>query len=70
MEQKFSQDGWRGNYLLDGFPRNQENWDVWQKIIKERADITTLLYFEAPQEALEKRLLGRGQSSGREDDNP
>jgi hypothetical protein len=33
-------------------------------------NIDALLYFEAPQEALEARLLGRGQTSGREDDKP
>ena len=57
--------------LLDGFPRNQENIDVWsQKKMDEEFDVKFCLFLECGFETMEKRLMGRAQTSGRADDNP
>lgn len=57
--------------LLDGFPRNQENIDVWnQKKMDEIVDVKFVLYLECGFETMEKRIMGRALSSGRADDNP
>lgn len=56
-------------YLIDGFPRSAENYEAWKKIIGDEVEIKTLLYLECSLETLESRLLERGKSSGREDDN-
>ena len=56
-------------YLLDGFPRSQENMDVWDKIIGKTAEIKFLLYFECSKETMKARILERGKTSGRSDDN-
>lgn len=56
-------------FLIDGFPRNQENLDVWNSIINDIADVKFLLYFTCTLETMEKRLLKRGETSGRSDDN-
>lgn len=53
--------------LLDGFPRSQENCNVWKEIIGDKANSPFLLYFNCSQETMKKRLLGRNQ--GRADDN-
>ncbi len=55
-------------FLLDGFPRCQENLDAWDKIIKDSVKVTCLLYLVCSEETMTKRLLGRGE--GRSDDNP
>lgn len=57
--------------LLDGFPRNQENIDVWkEKKMEEDCDARFCLFLECGFETMEKRLLGRAETSGRADDNP
>lgn len=56
------------NFLIDGFPRSFENMDAWTEAMK-RHTIKFMLNFECPEEVLVGRLLERGQSSGRSDDN-
>lgn len=56
-------------YLIDGFPRSAENYEAWKKIFGDDVDVKTLLYLECTLETLEARLIERGKSSGREDDN-
>ena len=53
--------------LVDGYPRNQENMDVWDKVMKDVVDVKAALFFDCPAEEMKKRILGRGQ--GRADDN-
>ena len=53
--------------LLDGFPRNKENLDCWNKNMGDVADVKGVLYFEVSDEEMKKRLLGRNE--GRADDN-
>jgi UMP-CMP kinase len=59
----------KGKFLLDGFPRSQGNIDAWNSIIKDSADVPCLLFFNCSEETMEKRLLKRGETSGRSDDN-
>lgn len=56
------------NFLIDGFPRSFENQDAWNESMKNH-QIKFMLDFECPEEVLVGRLLERGQSSGRADDN-
>ena len=53
--------------LLDGFPRNKENIDEWNKQMKDVADVVAVVYFELADEVMKERLLGRNE--GRADDN-
>jgi len=53
--------------LVDGYPRNQENIDVWEKEMKELVEVKGALYIEVSNEEMKKRLLGRNE--GRADDN-
>jgi len=59
----------RSNFLVDGFPRNSENLDGWKRHIKNEAKVLGVLFLDCPEEVLEKRLLKRGETSGRSDDN-
>jgi len=56
--------------LIDGFPRNRDNLEGWQRKVGGRAHVVCCLSFEAPDDVLVARLLERGKNSGREDDNP
>jgi adenylate kinase family enzyme len=57
-------------FLIDGFPRNQENIDGWsQEFADGSAHINFVLFLECPESVMEQRLLERGKISGRVDDN-
>ncbi|KAK9718042.1 bifunctional uridylate/adenylate kinase [Basidiobolus ranarum] len=53
-------------FLVDGFPRAMDQALEFEKSVCE---CKFVLYFECPTEEMEKRLLKRGESSGRLDDN-
>merc|ERR1711913_143165 len=53
-------------FLIDGYPREVAQG---QEFEKEIASCTKILYFEVKDETMTERLLKRGQSSGRVDDN-
>lgn len=55
----------KDKFLIDGFPRNAENRDAWER--EAGYDCEFVLFFDCPEEVMEKRLLGRNQ--GRTDDN-
>ncbi|VVB06342.1 unnamed protein product [Arabis nemorensis] len=52
-------------FLIDGFPRNEENRIVFENVAK--IEPAFVLFFDCPEEELEKRIMNRNQ--GREDDN-
>lgn len=57
-------------YLLDGFPRNKENWDEFHKQLSEIVVVRNLIYFDCPIQTLIDRIDERSKTSGRSDDNP
>lgn len=59
-----------GNFLIDGFPRNQNNLDGWKKVVNDKVNIQFVLFIECPEDICVERCLKRGQHSGRADDNP
>ncbi|XVF23509.1 hypothetical protein REPUB_Repub13aG0044700 [Reevesia pubescens] len=52
-------------FLIDGFPRNEENRAAFESITKIEPEF--VLFFNCPEEEMERRILNRNQ--GREDDN-
>lgn len=55
-------------FLIDGFPRSQENMQAWEDHMQDHS-VKFVLDFECPEEVLVGRLLERGKDSGRSDDN-
>ena len=53
-------------FLIDGYPRQVDQGIEFEKQI---APCKLVLYVDASDESMKKRLLHRGQSSGRVDDN-
>ena len=60
-------DSGKSRFLIDGFPRNKENRDAWE--VTAGYDCDFVLFFDCPEDVMERRLLGRGETSGRTDDN-
>jgi len=56
-------------FIFDGFPRTKAQAEALDGLLEGRGDaITLMLALEVPQDELVKRLLGRGVTSGRPDD--
>jgi UMP-CMP kinase len=58
-----------GKFLIDGFPRNEENYQGWERIVGNDVDIMGVLFYDCSEAVMEARLLERGKGSGRSDDN-
>ncbi|XP_066598395.1 UMP-CMP kinase isoform X2 [Prorops nasuta] len=57
-------------FLIDGFPRNQNNVDGWEQTMSEKVIVKGVLLCECTEELCTQRCLKRGQGgSGRSDDN-
>ncbi|QCE04638.1 UMP-CMP kinase [Vigna unguiculata] len=63
--QKAMKESGNDKFLIDGFPRNEENRAAFEKVTG--IEPAFVLYFDCPEEEMERRLLSRNQ--GREDDN-
>nr|GMC82506.1 UMP-CMP kinase 3 [Ipomoea batatas] len=63
--QRAIQENGNDKFLIDGFPRNEENRAAFERVTGIQPDF--VLFFDCPEEEMEKRLLSRNQ--GREDDN-
>ncbi|KAL7716797.1 UMP-CMP kinase [Entamoeba marina] len=57
-------------FLIDGFPRNEENKNVWFECVKNEPIKTSMcICIDTSKEVMAKRILGRSVDSGRSDDN-
>jgi len=62
-------EGWtdgKGRFLIDGFPRKM---DQALKFDEEVCLSSSVIFFQTTEEVMLQRLLKRGETSGREDDN-
>lgn len=57
------------HFLIDGFPRNMDNLTGWRDHTKGEVDVLGCLFIECSETTMEERLLKRGETSGRADDN-
>ncbi|CAI9770389.1 unnamed protein product [Fraxinus pennsylvanica] len=63
--QRAMQENGNDKFLIDGFPRNEENRANFESVTGIEPEF--VLFFDCSEEEMEKRLLNRNQ--GREDDN-
>ncbi|HMP30816.1 MAG TPA: adenylate kinase, partial [Saprospiraceae bacterium] len=57
-------------YIFDGFPRTVPQAEALDQLLAEKGhSISTLIALEVDEEEIVKRILERGKSSGRPDDN-
>ncbi|XP_062382708.1 UMP-CMP kinase [Sardina pilchardus] len=69
MESTMQTDEQKFRFLIDGFPRNQDNLQGWNTVMDGKADVKFVLFFDCTNEVCIDRCLERGKSSGRTDDN-
>lgn len=69
LQQAMVQSG-RNLFLVDGFPRNFDNLQGWQEeMAEDEFQVQGVLFYDCPESVMEERLLERGKTSGRTDDN-
>ncbi|KAL0476419.1 UMP-CMP kinase [Acrasis kona] len=59
-------DSENSTFLIDGFPREMKQALDFERLV---SPCTYVLFFDCPLNVLEARLLERGKTSGRSDDN-
>lgn len=70
LKRAMEKSGWtNGKFLIDGFPRNMDNLMGWKKAMGDTLEEKFCLFLDCPEEVMERRLLSRGETSGRSDDN-
>jgi adenylate kinase len=56
-------------FIFDGFPRTKAQAEALDELLAiKEAPVRVMLSLEVPEEELVKRLIGRGETSGRPDD--
>ena len=68
LKKAMDESGKKNIFLIDGYPRNQDNIDGWNEVFGENYKLITSIILGCDEEMLEKRLLKRAQHSGRSDD--
>jgi UMP-CMP kinase len=62
--------GWdKRTYLIDGFPRSDDNCRGWNEVMGDKTELAGVVYFEADEATMTDRILARAATSGRVDDN-
>lgn len=57
-------------FLIDGFPRNENNLHGWERVMSDKTKLLFVLFFECSRDICTERCLNRGKAgSGRSDDN-
>ena len=64
LEEKKS--GGKGRFLIDGFPRKMDQAIYFEELVCPSA---CTLFLDCPEDVMNERLLNRGKTSGRSDDN-
>ena len=68
LKKAMDEAGKKNIFLIDGYPRNQDNIDGWNEVFGDNYKLITSIILGCDEEMLEKRLLQRAQHSGRSDD--
>ena len=62
--------GWeKREYLIDGYPRNTENYEGWVHETQDSVIVKQVICLECPKEVMLERMMKRAANSGRTDDN-
>lgn len=56
QEMKANQAKGKNNFLVDGFPRNQNNLEGWNKQMEGKAEVKMVLFFDCSEEVCSARV--------------
>ena len=70
IKQAMEKSGWADRqYLIDGFPRNEDNYQGFFSVMNSKVAVKRALHFQCCELILTQRILERAKTSGRNDDN-
>jgi adenylate kinase family enzyme len=46
----------KNKFLIDGFPRNKDNLDGWEREMGDKVNLEFVLFFDCPQEVIRRPL--------------
>lgn len=73
IKNKLDEIGKENLFIIDGFPRNKSNIDAWKELFNgeegRKANIIALIELVCSEKTCESRLISRGLTSGRKDDD-
>merc|ERR1712002_110020 len=55
--------------IVDGFPRNQNNLEGWERQMAGKVDVKFCLFLDCSEDVCTGRIMKRSETSGRSDDN-
>lgn len=50
-------DSGKQDFLIDGFPRNEDNLMGWKKAMDDKANVKFVLFFDCPEEVRHKNVF-------------
>ena len=70
IQERLAQEDCKQGYILDGVPRTIPQAEALNTMLAERGEeVSTVIGLEVDDDELIKRIIARGQTSGRADDN-
>ncbi|DBA13449.1 TPA: hypothetical protein GDO54_018569, partial [Pyxicephalus adspersus] len=58
MEQTMASNADKNKFLIDGFPRNEDNLQGWDRTMNGKADVSFVLFFDCDNEVSVQSSLG------------
>ena len=54
--------GWnKSKFLIDGFPRNNENQEGWNKVMSDLVDMKFVMFLECDEDKMIERICKRSE---------
>ncbi|EAR94007.1 UMP-CMP kinase (macronuclear) [Tetrahymena thermophila SB210] len=70
LKNAMEKNGWaKSKFLIDGFPRSQDNLDGWNQMMGHLINFKFVLFLDCSEDIMTQRIMKRAESSGRSDDN-
>ncbi|KAL4481666.1 hypothetical protein ABPG74_007755 [Tetrahymena malaccensis] len=70
LKNAMEKNGWaKSKFLIDGFPRSQDNLDGWNTMMGNLVNFKFVLFLDCSEDIMTQRIMKRAESSGRSDDN-
>lgn len=68
--ERFLKEENKHSFLIDGFPRNEDNLNGWEEVMKDDVNLQVVFHFDCKADTCVQRCLGRAAGGGgRVDDN-
>ena len=56
MQKELEKHQFKGNWVIDGFPRNKDNCNQWYKTLSTQTDVNQVIYLEVDEDTMLKRI--------------